>query len=71
MISIGPYFINIFIENYGWRIAYRILSIIILVFNIIALILIRDRPENIGLLPDGKIEKEIESIEMNLIPEGK
>lgn len=37
-----------------WRLAYRIIAVIFMVVGIIAVLIVRDRPEDIGLLPLGK-----------------
>ena len=41
------------IENYGWRNAYLYIGLALLVYVPIAAHVIRSRPEDIGLLPDG------------------
>lgn len=54
-ISMAP-LAQIFIDNYGWRTAYVLLGILIWVIMIApAAILMRRRPEDMGLLPDGDL----------------
>jgi sugar phosphate permease len=49
-----PYVINALIPLYGWRATYTILgAVLLLVMVPIGWLLVRDRPEDHGLLPDG------------------
>lgn len=51
MLPVASWLIAIF----GWRIAYHILGLIILVvLTPLSILVIRERPEQMGLLPDGK-----------------
>ena len=53
-----PPLINWLIEAYGWQYTWRILGIILIVFfTPIALYFVRNRPEDVGLLPDGMKEE--------------
>ncbi len=55
-----PPLINWLIEDYGWQQTWRILGIILIVFFMpMALYLVRNRPEDVGLLPDGVKEERI------------
>ena len=42
------------IDSYGWRSAYAVSGIILLVMAVIAILLIRSRPQDVGLLPYGE-----------------
>lgn len=66
-----PPIINWLIEDYGWQHTWRILGIILIVFFMpIALYLVRNRPEDVGLLPDGsKEESKPKNGELPLIAE--
>jgi len=65
--TILPPFVQFFILSQGWRVAWATLGVLIfLLSGIPSLIFLRRRPEDIGLLPDGKppgieIEKDTES----------
>lgn len=49
-----PPVINWLVEDYGWQSAWRILgAILILFFMPICYFFVRNRPEDVGLLPDG------------------
>ena len=49
-----PYVINALIPLYGWRATYTILgAVLLLVMVPVGWLLVRDRPEDHGLLPDG------------------
>lgn len=54
------------IENYGWRMTYRFLAVSIVVVCIIAIILIRVQPSDMGLKPYGTAQKD----EKDLVPVG-
>lgn len=50
-----PGLINWLIPIYGWQATYMILGMILLGFMLpLTILLVRDRPENYGLLPDGE-----------------
>lgn len=49
-----PPFINAMIDAYGWQTTWRILGImLIFLFAPVAFYFVRNRPEDVGLLPDG------------------
>lgn len=53
-----PPLINMLIEWYGWQVTWRILGTALIVFFVpLALWLVRNRPEDVGLLPDGRRER--------------
>ncbi|MBN1116568.1 MAG: MFS transporter [Bacteroidales bacterium] len=58
--SASPLLINIFIEDHGWKNTWLIMAFILIGFSLIVLQFYRDKPEDHGLLPDGKkiIKKE-------------
>jgi len=45
--------INLAIENFGWRWAFRIMGMVVLMVGTPVAALLRHRPEDYGLLPDG------------------
>lgn len=50
-----PPLINWLIGQYGWQSTWRILGVALIVFFVpLAFWLVRDRPEDVGLLPDGR-----------------
>ena len=51
--AINIQIISLIAIRYGWRAAYRYLGILSLVLMVPVLLLMRRRPEDIGLLPDG------------------
>ena len=49
--------ISFFIDRWGWRVSYQISGVLVLItFLPVALLLLRDRPEDMGLHPDGDPE---------------
>lgn len=48
-----PLFGAFIIENWGWRAAWMVMGVIVLVLTLPAVILVRRRPEDVGLHPDG------------------
>jgi len=51
-----PYLINALIPLYGWRITYAILGGVLILFMLpIGWLLVRNRPEDHGLVPDGDL----------------
>ncbi len=52
---------NALIQSLGWRNAYLILGIGVLVFMLPLLIFVRDGPEEMGLLPDGEMDERTTS----------
>ena len=48
------------VDNYGWRESWRILSLITLCCALPMAAVARRRPEDYGLFPDGKTQKELE-----------
>ena len=65
--SINIQAITLLATSYSWRIAYRILGIAAIPLSIPIFLLIRHKPEDIGLLPDGK--KQSSSTESKAIPQ--
>lgn len=55
------------INAFGWRHAYFVLSAIIGVAVLIVNIFLRDRPEDMGLLPDGEEKVQTTEVEMQNI----
>src|SRR5690554_3456192 len=56
--SIAPLSFDTLIQETSWRNAWIIMSVIIgVLFMLFAFIFFRDNPEDIGLLPDGKLHK--------------
>lgn len=52
--ALFPIFAQALISDYGWRDAYRILGVTVWLLVIpAALLIVRNRPESIGLFPDG------------------
>lgn len=56
--AVFPPLINVLIDSYGWQIAWRLIGLVLFFFFMpIAYCFVRNRPEDIGQLPDGlKIE---------------
>ena len=52
---------SVLITSYGWRIAYVVLGIGVMVVMLPLLLLVRNSPEDMGLLPDGEKSEEIKS----------
>ena len=48
------------VDNFGWRESWRILSLITLCLTLPMAAIVRRRPEDHGMFPDGKTEKELE-----------
>jgi MFS family permease len=62
-IAFLPLLIQYVIVNFGWRTAWVVLGIIVFAFSAIpALIFLKRRPEDVGLLPDGR-KPEAETVE--------
>ena len=60
-IFIGPA-ITAMIQSYGWRSAFLIISFIVLVLGVvIPSILVRNKPEDIGQIPDGYSAEPVEA----------
>lgn len=55
--SSSPLWVNALIENYSWEVAWQFLAIGLLVFSFLILQFFKNKPEEHGLLPDGKISK--------------
>jgi len=53
--SSSPLWVNALIENYNWEIAWQFLAVGLLVFSFFILQFFKNKPEEHGLLPDGKI----------------
>lgn len=63
---IAPQIVTFFIKNYSWRMAYVVLGILtILILGIVAFV-VKSKPQDIGLLPDGITPKEYAAM-----PKGK
>ena len=52
--SSSPLWVNALIEGYSWQMTWQFLAIGLLVFSIVALQFYKNKPEEHGLLPDGK-----------------
>ena len=48
------------VDNFGWRESWQILGLITLCLTLPMAAIVRRRPEDYGLFPDGKTQKEIE-----------
>ena len=59
--SINIQAITLLATSYSWRIAYRILGIAAIPLSFPIFLLIRHKPEDIGLLPDGEKQSSTES----------
>lgn len=46
--------VGYWIDNYGWRTAYFISMVIVLLFSVLALLLIREKPSDVGLTAFGE-----------------
>lgn len=53
--SSSPLFVNVLIEDYSWEVAWQFLAIGLLVFSFFIIQFFKNKPEEHGLLPDGKI----------------
>lgn len=53
--SLAPQVFDGLIQQAGWRGAWRFLALIVGLFSIAAFLLFRDKPEDFGLIPDGKV----------------
>ena len=53
--AIFPPLARALIDNLGWRVAYAVLGVIVALLIVpVSLLVIRNRPEDMGLLPDGR-----------------
>lgn len=59
--SSSPLWVNALIENFSWEVAWQFLAIGLLVFSILILQFFKNKPEEHGLLPDGKISKSADT----------
>jgi MFS family permease len=67
-IFMGPSIVA-FIEAYGWRNAYMAISLLVLVFAVIIPgILIRNKPEDLGQVPDGSARSKTPAGDQKLVP---
>jgi len=58
-IAFLPLLVQHIIMSYGWRTAWAVLGIIVFAFSALpSLIFLKRRPEDIGLLPDGRAPEE-------------
>ncbi len=48
------------VDNFGWRESWRMLGLITLCLTLPTAAIMRRRPEDYGMFPDGKTEKEVE-----------
>ena len=48
------------VDNFGWRESWRMLGLITLCLTLPTVAIMRRRPEDYGLFPDGKTQKEVE-----------
>lgn len=55
--SSSPLWVNALIENYSWQMAWQFLAIGLLVFSLVILLFYKNKPEEHGLFPDGKVLK--------------
>ena len=63
-----PPLIQYMIDQYGWRSGYYTLAAIVLVISLpLVILVIRNKPSELGLLPDGDINEPVESVD----PENK
>lgn len=70
--SVLPPLNTYIIENYGWRFGWQFWAVLLIFFMApLALVLIRNKPEDIGLLPDGKKNKKPLNAEEALQEENK
>ncbi|HDQ13553.1 MAG TPA: MFS transporter, partial [Sediminispirochaeta sp.] len=54
--SAAPRFIEIFVQGYGWREAWRIFALMLMLFAGVVYLFYRDNPQELGMKPDGKGE---------------
>jgi MFS family permease len=67
-IFMGPSIVA-FIEAYGWRNAYMAISLLVLVFAVIIPgILIRNKPEDLGQIPDGSARSKTPAGDQKFVP---
>ncbi|MGQ1785415.1 MULTISPECIES: MFS transporter [unclassified Saccharicrinis] len=60
--SVSPLMINYLIEGNGWQKAWQILALILLFMGILIYLLYRDKPEVMGLKPDGNLLKKNDKV---------
>jgi MFS family permease len=53
LASIMVPLVNIFIESFGWRSAFRLMGLLVLIVGIPIACVMRHRPEQYGMFPDG------------------
>jgi len=59
-IVIGPFLMSV-INDVGWRRSYMMIAVLVLVFcTIIPGLLVKNKPEDIGQVPDGPVSKKAE-----------
>lgn len=66
-IATVPLVASLLISSYGWRTSYIIIGIVVLVLVIPAAQFLRRDPSQMGLLPYGKDEVKIESLDLQAI----
>lgn len=52
--SVAPLLLMLLIDNYSWSGAWQVIALALVVFVVFVIIVIRDNPEDSGLVPDGK-----------------
>ena len=57
--------VNMFIESFGWRNAFRLMGFLVLIVGIPIACVMRHRPEQYGMLPDGDTSSDTLSKEDN------
>jgi len=57
-----PLAVQPLIEQYGWRVAYRVVAVSCLIGLVSVLLFLRDAPEKYGLLPDGERREDTSSL---------
>ena len=55
VFSLAPRFFDVQIQQRGWQGAWRLTTLILIGFALFAAIFFRDKPEDYGLKPDGKL----------------
>ena len=61
--------VGIIAQNFGWRTTYLFAGLLVLVINVpLILFVLRDRPESMGLLPDGDKFEEIANPQTGIEP---
>lgn len=53
--SVAPLLLMLSIEQHSWQVAWQIIALSLLVFVVFVVLVVRDNPEESGLIPDGKV----------------